>query len=98
MEETETNAEPEETQTNWEMKETQFLSKEKKRETPTQTKLTKEIGQIKSQLLKLRSIESCGISALNCCDDILKLDKILKEKEKKIARLGKLAKNMKKLD
>ena len=73
-----------------------FEKKKKKRETPAQTKSTEEISQIKSQRLKLRSMES-SISALNCCNDSLKLDKILKEKEKKLARLGKEAKNMKKV-
>ena len=86
----------EETETNIESEVTKFLPKEKIRETPAQTKLSEEINQIKSQLLKLRSIESSGISTLNCHDEILKLDKNFKEKEKKLARLSKVARNMKK--
>ena len=43
----------------------------KVRETPAQSKLKDEIEKIKTQLLKLRSIENSGISALNCRDEIV---------------------------
>ena len=83
-------------ETNDDSEKTDFLLERKVRETPVQTKLKDEIGKIKTQLLKLRSIENSGISALNCRDEILKFNKILMVKERKLARLSDQARYMKK--